>query len=356
MLSITATDLHRYMNCNGFLDIQRFESSEQDTTVRDEGVAVHWMIEDAFKNLKSLEEYTDRKAPNGVYITVEMVEHAEEYFNFIKSCGAVIECDTSHRTDAWEIRGRADAVCIFEDGLRVLDFKYGWTQVEVKDNWTLISHACQVAMKNPQITHITLMVFQPRGFHPEGTVRKFDLTIAELIELYNRIDQRLRSQQKSLSTGNHCKDCPAFTNCPAAQKAAMNAVDIAEHTTFNSKLNPVNLSKLLDNLYRAEEHLKQTLKAYEELSTHQMKQGTVIPEYSLKRALSNSYWKEGVTGEMIKNLFNIDVTNEEMITPAQAVKRGVPKEAVESFSARKETGLKLVRISAEKQAKEKFNV
>lgn len=356
MLSITATQLERYMNCSGSLDLTPFESSEKDMTVRNEGVAVHWMIEDAFKSLRSLEEYTDRKAPNGVYITAAMAEHAEEYFKYVKSIGAQLEADTTHYTDAWQVNGRADAAAALQHSLKVADFKYGWTQVEVKNNWTLISHACALAKKNPNATEIILTIFQPRGFHHDGTVREWKLTIAELIDLYNKIDARLRNPVKTLSTGNHCKDCPAFANCPAAQKAAMRAVDISEHAVFDSKINPANLSVMLDNLYRAEEHLKQTVKAYDELATHQMKQGIIIPEYSLKRGLSNRNWKEGVSVEMISGLFGVDVSKQEIITPAQAEKRGVPKEALESFCERKETGLKIVRISAEKQAKETFNV
>lgn len=356
MLTITATDLHRYMNCSGFKDLTPFEPSEKDTTVRDEGVAVHWMIEDAFKTDKLLEEYTDRKAPNGVYITAAMIEHAEEYYKWLNETGADIECDTTHRTDAWQINGRADAKAVLGESLHIADFKYGWTQVEVKKNWTLISHACAVAMQNPAVKNITLTVFQPRGFHHDGQVRDWNLTIDDLKNLYNQIDSKLRNPVKTLSTGNHCKDCPVATNCPAAQKAAMRVIDVSEHEVFDSTVNTDKLSYILDNLYRAEEHLKQTLKAYEELATHQMKQGTLIPEYSLKRGLSQRVFKEGVTPEMLQALFNVDVTEKKMMTPAQAEKKGIPKEAMESFCERKETGLKIVRISAEKQAKEKFNV
>jgi len=108
MLSVTATELPRLMACNGSrlmgVGVAPFDTGG---TTRDEGNAAHWLIEQVHGGRRA-EQVIDQKAPNGVYITVEMVEHLEDYISNTR--GAEIEVETSFGAKNWQINSRADAI------------------------------------------------------------------------------------------------------------------------------------------------------------------------------------------------------------------------------------------------------
>lgn len=361
MLIVTATDLPRLMSCNGSrLMGGAMPPVETNDAVRDEGNAAHWVVQKIWLGEFTAEELIDRKAPNGIYVTSEMMEYLDEYIKAATSNKTnAIEIDMSHNFGAvWQVNGRADLVKYnpVEYHLEIADLKYGWSIVEPENNWTLISHIFGFMVQNPKLRVDTAMItiYQPRPHHANGRVRSWPISRAQLNELYEQLNNTLSNPSDALNTSPHCYRCPALAICPAARKAQFNAIEASEKA-FVDNIDNVNLSFQLDHLARAQKFLDQIYDAYSELALHRMKEGQIIQNYSIENEMTNRVWKEGVTPELIQMMTGRDLTKKkELITPAQAEKQGVPKEVVAAFTERRQKGFKLIRANANDKAKKMF--
>lgn len=347
MLSLTASELPRFMACNGHRLLNKVPKFDDDNTSAAEGDAAHWLCEQVFHKKFTADELIDRKAPNGVFITAEMVEYCQRYIDYICEVGGAVEHQTNHAS----IRGRADHVIINEIEAFISDFKYGWGIVEPFENWTLLSHAIAIFETNPNIANFTLRIFQPRPFHPEGDMREWYLTSEQLVTYRDKLYAALNNPSDQLQTSNHCYRCPSMGLCPAAQLAAMNALEVT-HEAFNSEPTDDRLEWFLDTLTRASKILDQSLNAYEEIAKHRLTEGKMLKNYGLAKSLSNAKWKDMVDADFIKAMSGVDVSKPaDMITPTQAIKKGVPETIVKSLSYRQEGAVKLVREDVQKKLK-----
>lgn len=359
------------MACNGSRLLTGVEPvRDAVNTTRDEGTAVHWAAVAVCKGEYSdIFELVDRKAPNGTYITLEMAEHVQEYIDTLHSRGtsvwsAEMECDTSHDGPGYVIAGRADFIRLITPDisvpgvLHVDDFKYGWRIVEPEMNWTLISHAigwCLGAALNktlpPVPAEIVFTIHQPRPFHREGKTRQWRISYAELFKLYEQLKATLSNPSDLLVTGPQCRKCDKIINCVAARSAEMNAIDVAETGAFDLNISDDALSFHLDNIARAKAILDGSEKAFADLAMQRLKQGKIVKNYSVDSAYGNRRWKENITPEMVKMITTVDVSKPAMITPTQAMKKGISETVMNTLSERPSTGIKLVRESATAKAK-----
>jgi len=352
MLSLIATDLPRFMACNGSVFMGGFTPPDEDTSLRDEGDAAHWLVEQEFNGFATMDSLVDRQAPNGVFITPSMVELCEQYLRDTKAMGGWVELDTSYTREVWEIRGRSDHLALATTVLYVNDFKFGWKIVEPEKNWTLIWHAVSWIIMNPaaHLEEIVFRIYQPRPYHPEGNVREWRIPLSELYVLWDELQNALNNPKHIVCSSVHCDTCPAVTQCPAAQIANMNCIDVAEKA-FDSHVNNEQLSFMLDQTSRAMKMLEKAHDAYVELASFRIRSGQSVPEYSMQSDLSNKQWKKGLTPDIMKTIVGIDLSKQtDLITPNQAKKLGVDENVVEILSERNNKGFKLVRLDEKKKA------
>lgn len=341
MLSLTATELPRFMACNGYRLMGGIEPISRDQTVTDQGNAAHWYIEQVFRNNKFDAQL---QAPNGIFITSEMIEHCSTYLKDVVGIGE-IESDTS-----WgPIRGRADHQDFNGATLTVRDFKYGWRIIEPFEHWTLISHAVGILNRmTVKPKFVCFKIYQPRPFHPEGQVREWTISYEKFLIYAQKLQDVLANPSDFLRTGTHCHNCQSMSQCPAMQITAMNAIDMA-YSAFNSEIDETRLSWMLDLLSRAKDVLNQNYDAYEELAIHRLRTGKKsIPEYTLSQGKGTTTWKEGVTAELIKAVTGVDIVKKELMTPKQS---GLPENILTMFTHRPNTGIKLVRQDVNEKAK-----
>lgn len=355
MLTVTATDLPRLMACNGSrLMGDHVPPIDRDDTIRNEGNAADWIVTQVYNGISTVEQLIGQKAPNGIYITAEMLDHLEEYLKAV--IGGLIEVDTICAGETWQVNGRADLIKYDRDKqhLYVGDLKYGWGIVEPKNNWTLIAHAVGHALRNGlKVSNLTLTIYQPRPYHPSGTVRSYTYDGIEFGCFYPRINAILSNPSDILNTGSHCYKCPAHTVCPAARKAESNGIEASEKA-FVNEIDNDNLSFQLDHLNRAMKVLKQAHDAYSELALHRTKQGQIINNYGLETDLANNTWYKHINADMLKVLTGKDLTKNQLITPAQAKKAGVSEIVVATLTERRNKGVKLVRVNADTKASKMF--
>lgn len=360
MLKIIATELPRFMACNGSRLIGGLTPpANGDTTSRDEGDAAHYMATTVMLGQSSIEEMVDRKAPNGVYMTADMAEYVDVYLNAIRRPYIMqdeLEVDTSFSDNKhYTINGRSDHAGLTISSLHIDDFKYGWRIVEPERNWTLIAHAIGLCNQREWLKpdFITFTIHQPRPYHPDGPTRSWAVTYDKLMELSGELSTALSNPSDELRTSNHCAKCPALTKCPAARKAEMNSIDTAD-MVYEDTISNELLSYNLDTLYRASAMLKSRLEAFEELAEHRIKAGQVIDNYSVASGLGHSKWNDGIDATILKMLTGKELSKPELISPAQAKKLGVDEIVIKSVTHRPPTKVKLVRGDANKIAQRMF--
>jgi len=358
MLTIAANNLNRYMQCNGHRLLQADPVFiERDNTIRDEGIAAHWLAAIVFSGQHTIDEMVDRKAPNGIFITSEMAEHVEEYVSGVQvppNYSGDMEWPYSLTGQNWQVNGRADHVLFTGQTLAISDFKYGYTIVEPERNWTLIAHAigyCQTNNVAPQ--RITFTIHQPRAPHRDGRVRSWSIDGAALHDLYSELVVKLVYPSDTLQTGPNCYKCPAFVGCPARQDAELNALETA-HMAYRAEIDNAELADRMALIHRAEEMIKQAKKAYEEQIMHRLQLGQALNGYAIENDLTNRMWKDGVTVDLMQTLTGVNLSKPQLVTPAQAEKAGVSKDIVALFAERRAKGSKLVRVDTDKRAAKFF--
>lgn len=360
MLITSATDLPRLMTCNGSRLMGGAippTTADNDTTQRDEGTAAHYMASAVFNGHFALDELTDKKAPNGVYLAEEIVSNVAKYLEIATAYPfARMEYDTSHdNSPHWVVNGRSDLVGLKDRTLDITDFKYGWRIVEPEMNWTLISHAISFCnrLEHPTPDLINFNIFQPRPYHPEGPLRTWTRTFPQLMELRDKLNSTLCNPSNQLVTSNHCGDCRALVPCPAARLAEMNAIDVTTNV-FQDDIPNDHLSQALDNLNRAEKMIEDRKKAYEELAKHRIKAGQVVNNYSVDLAYGHRAWNEGIDAGTLQIMTGKVLSVEKLVTPAEAERRGVDEATVKALTNRPMIGVKLVRVKASKKGAKLF--
>lgn len=359
MMHVTATDLPRLLACNGsrlMAGGPQTPAINADDKPRKEGDAADWLIYQVHAGFFKLEELIDRRAPNGIYITAEMAEHVEPFLALAQ--GGTVQHDTSFFIGVAQIAGRADLVKYDPHLQKIIigEFKYGWRIADVH-NWTLLAHAIGFAKQiNRPVQTLELVLHQPRPYHPGGPVRTWSVTLPNwnIAHLEHELYEKLVNLSDALQTGSHCYKCPALAFCPAARNAQMNAIEASEQAYIDNPPNQA-LGYQLDNIRRAIEILKQSEQAYSEMIMHRLRSGQIIENYALQNDLGNRSWKQHITPETVLALTGQDLTKKELITPAQAIKKGVNETTIESLTERKNKGIKLVRMDANTRAQKIFN-
>jgi hypothetical protein len=361
MLTTTATELPRLMQCIGSINMPAALPPDHDHEARDEGNAAHWLAKEIFDGRVYAPCAVGNKAYNGYVITEEMVENVQTYLSAL-DCGTM-ETETTFNGVGWEVRGRADHIswqCHPNDQyetphvLTVDDFKYGWRLVSPEENYTLIAHAIGWCIRNQAAPReIVLRIHQPRPYHPDGPCREWRLSYVDLMSYYSRIAARLSEATDTLATGPMCAKCHALATCSKAREASMNAID-ASGVAFSDTLPDHVLAYEYETLEQAAAVIKARYEALEELMTHRIKSGNVINGYALKQRLAQTRWKPGLTGEALSAATGVDLRKDGIVTPAEAKRRGVSKETVEALTDRPVIGAKLERIDADREARRWF--
>jgi hypothetical protein len=361
MITVNATDLPRFMQCNGSRLMNSIKSDASNPN-KEAGNAAHYVALTVWNGeRKHADELVDQKAPNGVFITSEMADHVDDYLAIIDCGSSVIseamEVDTSFSGQGWSVPARADHICLTDDAtLRITDFKYGFTIVEPEENWTLIAHAIGFCIKNqvkPDV--IVFAIFQPRPYHPDGKFREWRTTYEELLVKFAELSAKLSNPSDMLQTGPNCHYCPSMPFCGAARKAGLNSIEAADFV-FHEDLPNEELIYEFDNLTRAKAMIKDRLDALEELLKFKTRNGELTDGFSVEPSVGNLRWKENINAEVLKIITGKDLSKYGMVTPTQAMSKfKIPETVIMPFAERPPTGLKLIRESADDKAKRLFN-
>lgn len=358
MFITDATHLFHVMNCNGSRLLPNHERpAEDNTTLRDEGNAAHWLAQEAFEGRIDINAVRDDlRANNNVLVTVFMFEHVREYL--LNLYPGQMESVTSWGIEGvFQINGRADHVGYDReaDELYIDDFKYGYSIVEPELNWTLISHAIGwMIMWNWTPARIRFRIHQPRPYHPNGHMREWVISGEQLRELHAQVTQVMTYPDDILRTGPYCGKCSKLGKCPAARNANMNAVDIQMHA-YSDQLDNDQLADELRTVDHGLKMLKKRHEALTDMGKHRVQHGHVLPGHQLERTFSNTTWHKHLTPAMVKVMTGRELAVPKLCTPPEAKARGVPELLLNTMTTRIESGVKLVAVDINKRVKDMIN-
>lgn len=321
--------LDRVMGCPGHLfmiDLPKFEKQENQT----EGIVASEYLEYLLKGVQPPVHSKD-----GRPFTEDMKFYLKEIANDVLKLGVEINTETvinwQSKSGIW-VNGRYDFSYVYNNTLYIHDLKWGWGIVEPEKNWQLIGYAIgEMIRRNVGFNEIVLVIEQPRPHHEKGTRREWKVTFNQIEEFQKEIDYQLTQVSlghKALVTGEHCKYCPAAAgDCPAINKALYTGVDVIQEFVQDD-MTEKQLAEQFKLIERVEEVMKIKKSSLEQLITVRIKEGKVVPGYTIKPSYGHRNWKPGITPDVVKNLTGIDIRTEEILSPAKAEKLGVPKKLV----------------------------
>lgn len=344
------------MSCVGSVALVAQAPKPEQHDASEEGTAAHWLAERMFNGTAgSFKPGT--VAPNGYICDSAMFEHIRKYHDTFNTPDLLraIEVPTHWRphtisSPAFEIRGKADLVIWHAEQrtIAITDLKYGFRYVDAEWNWQLLAYAIGAAIgAGLRPDKFVLAIYQPRG--PGETLRYWEATPQQVLEAYDRICDRLTCAiggATDLQTGPHCRYCPAAAGCPATERAAYGAVDVAMHSgTFQVRED--NMASELELLERASEMLKQRKTWIEGAALAAMKDGRKIPGLSSKPQLGHTTWLPGAETKLrAMQSDNQRFFDEVPVTPAEAKRRGLTDDDIKDITHRPMRGHKLVSDKA----------
>ena len=356
---VNATSLPRLMHCGGSLTLDREAPDKLPSDDVIEGNAAHRVVQEVFSKRVKPHAFIGQKVNNNYIVTDDMVEYLDPIISKVQARGLHVypEINTNWDIlpDRFGVNGRADwfQFDAVTGTLYIDDLKYGWRLVQPENNWTLISHAIAFAIRNPSliVNHVVFTIHQPRPFHPDGFSREWRVTGEELRSVYyKRIFNRFSTLDNTLTTGDHCYKCAGLAVCPAARQAGLNGVDISV-SGYSENLSGEELGYEMIVLERAADIIKQRLDALESLALSRIKSGQPVAHWDTEPSIGKTTWIETATPETLEALTGVKMTEPKMITPAAAIRAGVPEETVKLWSHRPARGFKLVRSDLQKKAK-----
>lgn len=360
-----ASDALTWMKCHGSHKAQQLHPGPPGELSQSklEGRACHEVAQKLFCN-EPFGDIVGSLSQDGIVITQELFEAAREYYNdvwgYCNSHGIrrnemQVEKPVSleHHLPGWfgipDVAVRNTEL----NHLIIWDGKFGHSLVEVYEHWPMILYAGALIQNGegfePDI--IELRIVQPRGFHSEGTMRKWCLTMDELSAYLTQIDEALKevlSESPLCTPGPQCKNCTARAHCDALQRTGYDNIDYVAQLQTHT-LSGHSLGVELKLLQRAQEMIKMRLSGLEEQALHEIKQGQHVPFYSAKPTYGRKRWKKEIPVEqviMMGDLMGQDLRKPvELDTPAQCIKKGIDPSVIEQYAETPSTGVKLEPVT-----------
>lgn len=358
-----ASSMERWQNCPGSVALLKLltlpPSDEPD--YRELGTAAHEAI--AKCNREGLDAWeVIGETHNGIVVDDDMARAIQVFLD---------DCRTPHGRIDMEARDRAVLHSYTEFGIsspihdlfygtldyaqvrgtkaKLKDYKHGeGVVVEVEDNPQFLYYAYGLLELHPEVEEIEISVVQPRGFHPEGPVRRWtvdaeyvcDWANSTLVEAMNRVEY-----DDTLTPGEWCRFCPAKLVCPVLTSLFGAA----------TKANPkeiINLSdESLGRSYALAATARSYLKALEEEVYRRRTLGVDVPQSKLVQKKAERVFKPEAT-----DIFTVKFGDEAFVpatlkSPAQMEKIGVlAKTMVHEWAYTPVTGLTVAPLTDKRPA------
>jgi hypothetical protein len=370
--ALGASSCYRWTACPGSIRLSAGLESKS-SAYAEEGTAAHELAEVCLRNGQDAIEWVDRKLPvkyGHHYVDGDMAEAVQVYIDYVRThILAGDEVQIEHRFDLSSLGvgvpmfGTADAV-IYMPAYRkliVADYKHGaGIAVEAVGNQQLRYYALGslLSMPDAAVDSISMVVVQPRAWHPDGPIRSENITSYDLAEWSAELVEaakRTLEPDAPLSVGDHCRFCPARVPCPAQRERAVEVIEAAGAPLPPETLTPAELAAVLDK----QAQLGAVVAWYKAVEAHAYSlavNGTPVPGYKLVQGRQgNKSWVDEDDAALALELAGVaseDMWIRKLVTPAAAEKLVDKKAAkdLEQYIHRKPGAPALVPESDKRRA------
>jgi len=335
---------------------------QPDTPESLEGNAAHWVFAEMLAGRPVSE---GMQAPNGVFITDEMIEGGELVVDTVRA-RMPVERFGPPRVEEPVAIPRIHAQCwgtpdiwAFSAAplvLEVVDYKFGHRFVDEYENdqgiaYTagIIDHLAELMQKGAglldQVIKVNFTVIQPRCFYKGAPVRTWTVMASDL---RGHINQLAGAAELALMpnppavTNAECRDCPGRHACPALQKAAYHDAEFAVKSS-PVELPPAAASLELRMMECALERLQARVEGMREAVATYIRQGHSVPFHRAEQGYGRQQWTMPTEQVLaMGQLMGVDLSKPGVKTPKQAIKSGVDEAVIKAYSVTPLGSLKLV--------------
>lgn len=358
--------------CRGSVALQQQYPQDEESDEAREGTAAHHYVSEL---LNGRDVPLGSVAPNGVPITAEMVDCAQEILVDIRDTmltwpGSELYIEQRFHmprvhADNW---GTPDAVVIdrANRAFHIWDYKFGHRFVDACGNLQLLDYALGVAeflgldpdvpYDHPQAFRgwrISLSIAQPRNYSQVGPMREWYISgegLRDRLAQFRKAAFEAMSPGAAFTTGEHCRDCSGRHACPALQRAAALAMDVSLRSQ-PVNLTPHALGLELRHIDDAIKRLEARKTGLDEQALGMIRGGTSVPFYTTEYASGREKFVVPAAEVFaLGDLFGANFRKEpEAITPGQArtalKKLGIDGEVISSYADKPRGALRLTRVN-----------
>lgn len=320
-----ASSAERWMNCPGSVALIKqagFQETEEPD-YRREGTAAHEAIAFCLRQGVDAWEIVGEKFYK-TEVTVEMADAIQVYLDTVRP----LMTDVAHVFVEYRISspdhplfyGTVDCATIADSLLTVSDFKYGQgVIVEVENNPQIMYYAYGLLIAHPDVRRVVMRIVQPRGFHPDGPVRRWECAAEDIAEWAQK--ELLPAMERTalddtLQVGEHCRFCTAKLVCPMLRSIfkASALANPKEVVALSDEQIALDYPLLAASKMYVKAHEAETLRR---LMAGQMKDNGVVKLVNKK---ADRVWKPEAPG-LFKERFGDKALNPaELKSPAQMEK------------------------------------
>lgn len=301
---LSASSSARWLNCPGSVKIcEQYEN--KSSSFAEEGTCAHELAEICLRDSKSASEFLGAElhdAP-GVEVTIEMVDHVQDYVNYVnslqsKTSSLLVEEKVSFDEWVTDGFGTSDAIVLDDGTCHIVDLKYGQgVEVYAKENTQAMLYALGVLNEFEFIYDIdtfVLHIYQPRRNHIDSwEITKQDLLkwgewVKQQVALCDSDDAPLSPSEKA------CQWCPHKANCKALEKFTEEVISAEFENLDLPKPETVDVVNVLLNKSLIESWLKAVEQsAYEKLLSGDA--GELANHFKLVEGRSLRQWGDETT-------------------------------------------------------------
>lgn len=345
--------------CAGSFALEGVFPELGDSPEAREGTAAHFY---AMEKLEGRTWPIGHLTPNGVPIDADMIRHGEEYVDDVTAelknfaPGAMFRVETkvfAHALVHPENEGTPDtwAIHLVQKRLTLWDYKYGHKYVDPYKFWQGIDYIAGIfeglslSYEDVADMDIRIRVVQPRNYHPDGPVREWRTTGAEIWRLI--LELRTAAYVAKVPgaptrTGPQCEDCKGRHACEAFMRQTARDQDKAGETT-PIVLPPWAVGKELERIRSAIKRLEAR------------RDGLTVQAISiLDRGGAVLGWKKGFVDSqerwvtppaevrILGATFGVDLNKDAVKSPAEARKLGIDPVVIAAYAVKPTGAAKLV--------------
>lgn len=327
---------HRWVACPGTIRMSEgIVEPESESAL--EGTIAHEVAECTLQGKPIRSDATD-----------EMIDGAIMYAEYIISViGKEQQIHIEERVNGVhpENWGTPDAYTLTDTDLHIFDYKFGRGIVDPYRNWQLLNYAAGIIGKTPDIT-IHLHIVQPRAYHRDGTCRSWSIISQDAFTFFMTLSAAVTDALKPNAkcfTGTHCEHCTGRYRCSALLRCSYSIIERSgeslplEIAVDVMGMLLVQVREGIDRLTAIESGLEQQV-----LSA--LRAGARVPGWHIETGAGRERWRVPYAEVVaLGDAMGIQVRKDELITPKQSVKAGLPRDLVDSFTEIPSGKAKIVR-------------